>query len=307
MIYRILLLVLMLAPYLSQAQMNIVEGADARILGNDTLCFQYTFLAGDTLRYEVVARDSVVVDGQPSFIKTRIEKMLVVCDSVSTLGNYYLHFILADITEKHIASGDTTTRTSHPWKGRKPSIVINNVGKRIETRSDQPEIGSMSAGGAFPPLLVPILDTSCGRQNQSWLSVDTLFAVENGYPVPVLFQQNYWRVLDFVDTLGCKAQQIQYTQTGIGTAAIATGSVLLESTNILAGYGRCTFDRSRNVIIHQFATVENKFTIKMGGGREVKGKRFITENATLLSLISTNPRRKYEVQLKQRVQPKKRK
>ncbi|MCX6140347.1 MAG: hypothetical protein NTX15_05880 [Candidatus Kapabacteria bacterium] len=282
------------ASVTAMAQFNIAPGGKSHPLGKDTLCFRYDFRAGDTLRYGIEAHDSVNIERGQSFSKTRKEVLQIACDSVSISGLMHLTFSLVSAAEIHVSGKDTTRRTSSPWKNRKQHVTIDALGHRRAFSNDNDTVAGVSPGGTFPPMWLPIIDTSCGRQNQSWLSSDTVVLVENAVPNPVVIQQNFWRVLDRLDTLGRKTSVLQYTQTGVGAVTMNSRDVKIDVKAILAGYGRLAFDRRWNVIIHQFATVENRFTMTLPGGSLVNGKHWIRENITLLKLISTDPKRSWQ-------------
>lgn len=284
---------LVAATMVSNAQFNIVPGGKPLVLGKDTLCFRYDLRGGDTLIYAVNAMDSVDVESGQRFAKFRNEIMHVVCDSVSSNGLMHINLRLVSATERHVNGKDTSVRTSHPWIGRRQYIGIDALGHRAYARSDNDTAATVAPGGVFQPMLLPIIDTACGRQQQSWLSQDTILLVENAVPQPILLQQNFWRVLDHFDTLGRKTQRIQYTQTGNGAVEIKSRGNSFQTQSLLAGYGLVTFDREWNVIIHQFATVENKFTMTIPGGVQVKGVHQTTEMITLSELRSADPRRRW--------------
>lgn len=277
------------------SQFNIVPGGKPLVLGKDTLCFSYDLRAGDTLIYALDAMDSVDVVNSQRFAKFRSEVYQIICDSVSRSGMMHLTMGLVFAAERHVRGPDTTMRTTHPWIGRRQYIGIDSLGHRAYARSDNDTAATVAPGGAFQPMLLPIIDTSCGRQQQSWLSQDTILLVENAVPNPVLIQQNFWRVLDHFDTLGRKTQRIQYTQTGNGAVVLRSRGNSFQTQSLLAGYGLVTFDRALKVILHQFATVENKFTMTIPGGIEVKGTHQTTETITLRELRSPDPRRRWRL------------
>lgn len=277
------------------SQFNIVPSGKPLVLGKDTLCFSYDLRAGDTLLYTIDAMDSVDVVNSQRFAKFRNEVYQVICDSVSASGLMHLSMGLVFAAERHISGKDTSMRTTHPWIGRRQFIGIDRLGHRAYARSDNDTAATVAPGGTFQPMLLPIIDTSCGRQQQSWLSQDTILLVENAVPNPVLIQQNFWRVLDHFDTLGRKTLRIQYTQTGNGAVVLRSRGNSFQTQSFLAGYGLLTFDRELNVILHQFATVENKFTMTIPGGIEVKGTHQTTETITLRELRSSDPRRRWSL------------
>ena len=46
----------------------------------DSSRYVYTFIKGDTLLYEAVSRDSILVDKQPPLLRDRKERFLLSCD-----------------------------------------------------------------------------------------------------------------------------------------------------------------------------------------------------------------------------------
>ena len=283
---------------LVHAQFRIAPGGTPRPLGKDTICFRYDFRAGDTLVYDMQAFDSIAVDKaiSESFRKQRVERIRVICDSVSSTGLMYLSRQLLAAREENyrLASPyDTTRRASHPWTSRVHRIAIDSLGHRRTVSMHDERNGGVSPGGLFHPQLFPILDTSCGRQNQTWLAVDTVILVENASPSPVLVQQNYWRVVDVLDTLGRAVKRIQFTQSGTGAYEVSGTDVGGRVTSILASFGVCTFDQALNMLLHHYVTSEIKFTM-LTGGREVTGKHFVTAQYTLRSLRSRDPRRRWD-------------
>lgn len=290
----IFVVILTCVPVLLTAQFQVRPGGKPRPLGKDTLCFAYDFRRGDTVRYYVQAEDSVIIENGQKFAKVRTEMIRVVCDSITSNGRMFLTYTLTKASELNISGKDTTVRNSHPWVGRSQFLSIDKLGHRSGERADNENLAGASPGGTFQPMLLPIIDTACGPQNKTWLSVDTVILAENAIPSPVLVQQNFWRVLDKLDTLGRRAAQLQYTQTGTGLVSIRSRDLTIETTAIIAGYGRLTFDRSLNLLLHQFATTENKFTMNVPGGITVKGVHMTTENITLAELTSPTKGRRWK-------------
>ncbi len=285
------------ATLLSYAQFNVVPGGNPKPLGKDTLCFRYDLRSGDTLMYAIEAMDSVKIENGQSFFKLRSERVRVVCDSGNANGIMHLSITLISSSERNISGSDTTTRTTHPWIGRTQRIGIDALGHRAYAISDNSTKACIAPGGSMQPLLFPIIDTSCGRQNQSWLSEDTIVIVENAVPNPVVAQQIFWRVLDKADTLGRAAKRIQYTGTGLGSVVVRTRDIDIAATTIVASYGLLTFDAALNLVLHQFASVENKFTMKLPSGDLVRGRHLLSEYITLDYLRGTAPGREYHVSL----------
>jgi hypothetical protein len=296
---RIVALTLMLfCVATAHAQFRIAPGGTPRPLGKDTICFRYDFRAGDTLVYDMQGFDSIAVDKSigESFRKQRVERIRLVCDSVSRDGVMYLTRQLLAMREENYRLSppyDTTRRAAHPWTSRIHRFAIDTLGHRRWVSMHDERLGGVSPGGIFHPQLVPIIDSSCGRQNQTWLSIDTVMLVENASPSPVLVQQNYWRVVNQFDTLGRSVKRLQYTQSGIGAYEVAGSDVDSRVTSVLASFGVCTFDRTLNVILHQYVTSEIKFTA-ITAGREATGKHYVTLQYSLRSLRARDPQRRWE-------------
>lgn len=295
---RVVVLLLIVCATATQAQFQIAPGGTPRPLGKDTICFRYDLRAGDTLIYDMQAFDSIAVDKAigESFRKQRVERVRVVCDSVSRTGVMFLTRQLLATREENYRLAppyDTTRRANHPWTSRTHRVAIDTLGHRVSVSMHDERRGGVSPGGLFHPQLFPILDTSCGRQNQTWLAIDTVVLVENASPSPVLVQQNYWRVVDVLDTLGRGVKRIQYTQSGTGAFEVAGSDVDGRVTSILASFGVCTFDRVLNVLLHQYVTSEIKFTMTTAG-REAQGKHYVTAQYSLRSLRSRDAKRRWD-------------
>ena len=290
-----------LAAYAGGAHAQIIPQPGARTapLGKDTLCFQYHFLPGDSLLFKVEANDSIAFGLAERYAKQRFEWLSVVCDSITQQGHYALHFEVLAAKEITVAypAMDTVLRETSPWKGRLSYVVMDSLGHRLRTWVDDPQRAALTLGGAFQPVPIPTLDTSCGRQNQSWTVRDTTLWVENGVPSPAVRYQALVRVLDKADTLGMRFNQLQYTKSGIGRmlmpASAQTGAMTFDA--VINAYGKLSLETSRRIPFHLFATSENKISIT-AGGRTKEGRHFITMNYHLMQLNSTDPSRRYIAQ-----------
>ncbi|NQW30432.1 MAG: hypothetical protein HQ472_07965 [Ignavibacteria bacterium] len=273
-------------------QIQVQPGSKTPPLGKDTLCFRYVFFAQDTLTYRIETADSVLIFGAQPLIKKRVERIRVVCDSVTSSGNYVLKTTLIYVSEKQFANGDTTERITHPWLGRTISITIDSLGKRIAAQTLEQRV-SPSPGGVFAPILFASLGESCGRQNQSWITQDTFSVVENGFPAPAVSVMNLWRVIDNVDTLNGRYAQLQYTQNALGTAVVPVdaGGSPLTTRAVINAYGKYSFDRVRHVPFHLFATAEVKLEFLFGADVAQKGTHLISTNFHLEEIRSTKSNR----------------
>ena len=275
----------------SVAQIQVETGFQIPPLGSDTTCFRYSFVKGDTLIYTVQSADSITFPGQPVLIKVRNEVVSVICDSVSPESHYTMRITLRNVVEFQSNGVDTATRSESPWVGRSATIVIDSLGNRLRTTSDNDTAATLTPGGAFQPLLLPTLGGSCGVQNQSWLVEDTTLLVENGVPEPVFAHSTLWRVIDATDTLGRHFQQIQYTQTGLGRVQVVSNSVNLDMHAVVASFGKLTLDAVLHVPFHLFATSEDRLEIRLPNGGTQNGKHHMSLNARLREVRSADASR----------------
>lgn len=280
---------------LATAQMRVIPNPNAKPLGKDTICYQYTFFAGDTLIYFVDAQDSVLFPDEPALLKIRREHIRIVCDSVSSGPLFHLTFQTIDAIERQTVASETVERSKHPWIGRISKVTTTPTGLRLQLSNDNPNKAVMGPGGAFSPLILPPLDTNCGVANQSWQHRDSTILVENGAPGPIIDNFYLWRVLGVVDTLGKKYNQIQYTQNGVGYVTMIADKVAVRLAAIVNGYGKLSFDPQLGLPYHVFAVTENKLEISTTGERERKGKHLLRVDYQLQSLSSKVPGRSFSL------------
>lgn len=280
----IVLFVLRLLTVPSTAQIRVMPGGKKIVLGKDTLCFKYTFMQYDTLYYRLDSRDSVDIDKMGILAKSRSEKLRVICDSAHN-GVYRLRLSTIRASEHQANEQDTVFRPGHPWIGREITLVIDSLGRRL-AQSNSSDLASMCPGGAFQPLRLPILDSSCARQNQSWLSEDTVLYAENAVPFPVMNQQVLWRIGDIIDTLGRKAQWLTYSLTGMGVVDMTSSAIAMQSTSAIAESGRLVFDKSLSVPLVATIQQDNRFTVTSARGSKTVGKHLMVVTMELEQITS---------------------
>ena len=273
------------------AQMQVDADYKMPPLGTDTLCFKYFFEENDSVFFQIESADSIMFLGEPVVAKIRKEVVRVVCDSVRENGDYILNFSLIEVEETNVVEGDTTERKTSPWLDRKVYLLIDSLGKRKATMSDDPGRAAIAPGGAYQPLLFPQLGNSCGVQNRSWMVEDTTVYVENGVPDPVIAHQTLWRVQDMVDTLGATFNQIQYTQTALGTLKMRAKDVSFDLFAVIAAYGKLSFVSNIGVPYHQFATSDDRVEITSDKGGMRKGHHRVSTHMRLKEIRATNPDR----------------
>jgi len=274
------------------AQIQLQEGYQPAPLGKDTLCFAYKFETGDTLVYDIDARDSLWVQGQGRILKLRKSRVLVICDSATT-STFWLRQIMTSSVERQGTVDTTVERPTHPWVDRVVTFVMDTVGKRSYAAVTLPDVIAIHPGGPFSPLLLPPLGESCGRQNQSWIAEDTVELTENGIPPAVIGHLTLWRVLDKVDTVGRAFRQLQYSMTARGSHKVATDGMSMVTYATINAYGKLSFDDLVSVPYHVFATTENKLEIETKNGIKRDATQKTAVDAQLLELRSANPARRF--------------
>ncbi len=293
---RFVLVLILLAGSLIglKGQMQIRPGGKPIILGKDTICYRYRFAAADTLLYRIESRDSIIVPGFDPMEKWRIEGLRIVCDSVS--GDiYHLTLRIEAFRERQWRGTDSSERTSHPWMRRVMRLSIDSLGRRLSARIDDASRAMASPGGLYQALRLPIIDTSCGRQQQSWISNDTIVVPENGIPAPEIRQHALWRVGDLLDTLGRKASWIQYTLTGFGGVDVPDTTLNVTSVGSIAEYGRLVMDRGLEIPLSSSVIQQVRFRLQSGQSRNTEGRHHVTSTMSLLELRSPEPARRWRL------------
>ncbi|MFM8772006.1 MAG: hypothetical protein ACKOE4_08320 [Candidatus Kapaibacterium sp.] len=274
-------------------QMQIRPGGKLIILGGDTLCYRYHFAPSDTLLYRIESRDSIVVPGFDAIEKQRTEGLRIVCDSVVG-GIYHLSLRLEAYSERQRSGKDTSSRNRHPWMQTTVYLAIDSLGRRLIGSISDGSRALASPGGMFQHLRLPIIDSSCRRQNQSWLSIDTISVPENGVPAPEIRQRVLWRVGDYLDTLGRSAAWIQYTLTGFGGMEVPDSSLNVSSVGSIAEYGRLVMDRGLQIPLSSQVWQEVRFRLQSGASRNTSGRHLVVSTMSLMEVRSTFPQRRWK-------------
>ncbi|GEM_PF-301869 len=284
---------LIVCVYEASSQIQFQQGFSTKPLGKDTLCYSYRWVAGDTAFFAVETNDSISLEGQPVLIKHREEVVRIVCDSVTSQNHYVVTMSITSMKEWQSTGTDSAIRTTSPWIGRAITITMDSVGKRYGVRYSDSR-PAVSPGGPFAPSLLPILASTCGRQNESWEHNDTTVLVENAIPYPVLLHSTLWRVLDRLDTMGQHLRQIQYTMSGRGRVDIQGDGMSMIMSTITNGYGKLTFDSVVRLPFHSFTTMEHKISLELANGVTREGKHLSARHVRLTSLVSPDSRRAQE-------------
>ena len=274
------------------AQMQVRPGGRRIVLGKDTICYRYRFAPSDTLLYRIESRDSISIPGFETIEKWRREGLRIVCDSVRN-DIYHLSMRLEAFSERQRSGKDSSERSRHPWMQRIVRMSIDSLGRRLSVSISDSTRAMASPGGLFQALRLPIIDTSCGRQQQSWISTDTIMVPENGIPAPEIRQQAFWRVGDNLDTLGRMASWIQYTLTAFGGVDVPDTALNVTTVGSIAEYGRLVLDRGLGVPLSNSIIQQVRFKIQSGQSRSTEGRHHVTSTMSLVELRSPDPSRRW--------------
>jgi hypothetical protein len=258
---------------------------------SDSARYVFSFIKGDTLLYEAIARDSIVIEKQPALVRDRKERFLISCDSVDLKGRMYLSQRLIDITSSEYSGiSQIVDRKTHEWKNKKISFIMDSTGKRHGFTADDSTQSMLSPGSAFQPLMFQYLGSGYHFINSGWIAEDTVDAPEFGIPAPMIRYLSSMRARSSFDTLNMSCARFESTISAQGTYLTKTQSGQMLRTNaIIAGYGRMALSSKLNVPIHFFGTNENKNTmilVTSKGIVEQKLRHFVTTNTTLIKMVS---------------------
>ncbi len=263
-----------------------------KVNAKDSSRYIYRFLSGDTLLYEAISRDSILIDKQPALLRDRTERFLLSCDSVDKIGYMHLSQRLIDITiAEYSGISQIIDRRSHDWLNKKISFIIDSTGKRYGFGSPDSINSLLSPGSAFQPIMLQSLGTGYHLINSGWIVEDTIDTPECGIPAPMIKFLSSMRARAEYDTLNITCSRFESTLSGQGTYQTQTISgQTLRTTGIIAGYSRMAMSTALHVPIHFFGTNENKTTMYVNtskGTLEQKAKHYVTTNVTLRKMVST--------------------
>lgn len=279
----LLILIILFGSYSVFAQTDFDESED---LPRDTVCFKYKFQPGDYLIYRVESRDSIVFDYDTPLLRDRYERLIVICDSISSNGYFYLNMYYTDYTAIE-SKGDIkdVRRNSSPWIDRHIYLVIDSSGNRINGTTQDKMNAAVSPGGPFQPYLFFPFQQSCKQVNESWLvnSIDTLY--ENAFPPAILEHSNLFRAEELIDTLGYSCVKFRFIRTGNATYQLKTQDQNIFSTAVINSGGRMFISKEYYVPVHFFQTIEQKLRVYFSEENYKVGKHYTNTNFTLEEII----------------------
>lgn len=257
----------------------------------DSSRYIFSFLKGDTLLYEAISRDSILIDKQPPLLRDRKERFLLSCDSVDSKGRMHLSQRLIDISSSEYSGiSQIVDRTSHEWKNKKVSFIIDSTGKRHGFSAEDSSRAMLSPGSAFQPLMFQFLGKGYHLINSGWIAEDTVDAIEFGIPAPMIRYLSSMRARPIIDTLDFACSQFESTISAQGTYLTKTRSgQMLRTNSVIAGYARMAMSKKLHIPIHFFGTNENKNTMLIEtsqGKAEQKVRHYVSTNITLQKMVS---------------------
>ncbi|MFM8281431.1 MAG: hypothetical protein ACKN9Y_07570 [Bacteroidota bacterium] len=258
----------------------------------DSSRYAYKFLPGDTLLYEAISLDSVLIDKQPPLLRERTERFLLSCDSVDKKHRMYLSQRLIDVKiSEYSGISQIVERRSHEWLHKKISFIMDSTGKRYGFGSQDSIQSMLSPGSAFQPIMFQFTGNDYHYINSGWIIEDTIDLPECGIPAPMITYLSSMRAKAELDTLNVHCTRFESTMSGQGTYQTKTTSgQTLRTTAIIAGFTRMTLSKELQIPLHFFGTNENKTTMMLNtskGMAEQKAKHYVTTNITLKKMVST--------------------
>lgn len=273
----------------------------------DTLCFRYRFFQGDTLVYKVSTNDSLIHNMDKPIMKKRTEKIMVTCDSVDAKGYYHLIYQTISSEQKEWnLSGDTVTRKSSPWIGKRVKLVLDSLGNRIQSLNLDSNFIATANGGSFQPYLFFTLQENCKATGTSWLikSADTL--CENSFPPAKIEQTSLMRAIEKIKNETDTLAFLTFVKTAKGLYGFETDDISLSVQNVMNIYGELQIDLRDQVPVVYFVTQEEKIHFMMDDGSKIPAWHYSTTTFQLENLVREDQAIKEEIQ-KLKNQLKKRK
>lgn len=273
-------------PYFNDGPVNwlrvVKDVADYPFFGTiqikkkiDSACVKYSFQTGDTMKYAALAYDSIIIDGQGTLTKTRLEDYHLICDSVGVNGRFYMKMILVFYKSYEFSSAETegVETDESPWLNRVVRFEIDSLGKKYSYFYDNPNNFAVNPGGAFRQALLPDLGESCKGENESWLYKTAVDVPENACPPSFVDYKTLYRMKTPKDTLNHKCNVVEYTRIQQGR---------YELKEFLVGsyantWGRLLVSKETGIPVFMNATSEQKLEIFSGKNKQ-KGKHY--ENTT---------------------------
>jgi hypothetical protein len=285
--YKILLLnfisfvLICFSPFL-YSQTSSEQNKNTKAINKDTVCYKIVFLVGDSLIYNVVSRDSIVIDYGTPLIKNRKEKYLITCDSISPANHYFISITLFDYSAIEISGKEQIPEEKkHEWLNKKIIIEIDSVGNRFLCKPADTINAAIGPGGAFQPYLFFPIQQSCKAIGESWIVESKDVLCENGLPLPILRQSSLFRAKPPIDTLNEHCNRFEFIKTGQGSVKLLTSTDSMRVTNVLKAFGTMEISTDKFFPVHFMSITDQKLTVQFADGVEKKGFHYLQSDFTL--------------------------
>ena len=273
---------LIFACSVAESQFLVPPDTTNNLRIKDTVCIKYNFNKGDTLIYNVVSFDSVVINFDKPLLKSRQEKLIVICEDINKFGNFQLSLTLISYKSKESYKTDKNVEVyDSPWLNRKIRITIDSVGQRMEQISDDTNKYALSPGGAFQPYLFFPFVRSCKAINETWVVNSGEDLVENGVPIPKIKQFSLFRINPRIDTLNEHCANIEFVKSAQGSVLGTTAGINLNVASVINGFGNMYLSLDKYIPIYFYATVEQKLSIYVPNEEPKPGWHYIASTFTL--------------------------
>jgi hypothetical protein len=248
----------------------------------DTVCIKLKFNIGDTLIYNVISFDSVVINFDKPLLKNRQEKLKVICEDINEFGNFQLSLQLISFKSKESFKSDKNIEVfDSPWLNRKIRITVDSVGQRMEQISDDTSNFAISPGGAFQPYLFFPFVRSCKAINETWIVNSAEDLVENGVPIPKIKQFSLFRINPIIDTLNEHCASIEFVKSAQGSVLGTSAGINMNVTSVINGFGNMYLSLDKFIPVYFYTTVEQKLSIYMPNEEPKPGTHYISSTYTL--------------------------
>jgi hypothetical protein len=221
-------------------------------------CVSYQMAPGDVAKYRIVSSDSIVVLGEPTLFRQRIEEHTLTCDSVINDRIFYSHNMTDYVSMESKGYVMDVKRTDSPWKGVTTWIEIDTMGNRLNSSSNL-DNAMQSPGGSFQPMILPILDFGCRYIGEKWTFKNKFNTPETGFPAPEWDEHIIYAMRPPLDTLGRNVIKLELNKTALNRLDVPMSrDDMMQVVSAQNTFGYLFFDREIGLPIIQDVSSENK-------------------------------------------------
>jgi hypothetical protein len=183
----------------------------------DSISLRYNFVKGATIRYRVIAYDSIVLYDKHwrTLARERAEVVQFHCDSVLPADSGYIMTIMTTgyAATERIDSLPPITRDTAMWVNRPITFLMSVSGRRLKLKAASDDPGT-SPGGPFEPLLLPYLGDDRTYVGSSGAYPTEQYMFDNVFP-PVFWKGSTFRtIVGRMDTLKQKVLHVTLSDVG---------------------------------------------------------------------------------------------